>query len=828
MSTGEFREITDFIVTTTDVVLQIGQINSYLAFNTDTKIVAQSMSSLNSSLRPLSDIAYYYQGVVVRLTSGNAIGQESVVCDYTIDPITGLPNLTLLSPFSAIPQVGDTFQLVSTRNYYAVIASPFSVALPSIPIYSEALSTTEYTAGYEVETILSLNENLKESDAAGRLIQSTGVQLLRYTIEGKDDLPPESLGLFIVSWRYFYYYNSEDNGATWTFFNSHTVSNTAEILLSSFILFHYGGSQTKVRAGGMVATRYTVGMPDEKIQFNYQTGSIFGNYDAVELAKGGFPFILKESYDTGTGLWMMVLFYTDASYRIRVTKRQSSTYLSDLSLWTSVYDYDTGVDGVVGDVILADISGGTEKWYIVYQRVSDTALGTLANECYIIESTDGTASVWGAATLVQDEIAINYVFAQPRIVKRLGDYLQMGYYEFDATNLYTQNPYDTNLYTLVTNETTPIYQLSNNLISQPNVNAWFPLQLYESPQSNGTTDLYFYYVGNFLSELNLIKESEIGTPGNIDTITHQSNLIYFSVLESAFDGDEFPFNPLVAVGHDVNTLSLVSPLGTFENSIGVQYRIRGEQPFKSGTSASGQLSAGPSPTFQFTLGSEFSSVDDFYAGRYIWVYSAITSTGEVPGDIHVFNDFRYITAYDGATRTGTVLNPFSGSLSLLSTNPVNFEILNVASTYNPLSYAQSRVLVQQSTCYELYLSSLTLPNIFLENALGNRIAFYNYVYVELRPLSSGVSSNLFISNNPNSRGMLFHVPITNVSSPEIAAFVQLRGVMTETIKFNPLDGFHFAVYLSNGELFKGPDDSVPPQEPDFYLQVSAVFQFRRV
>jgi len=157
MSTGEFREITDFIVTTTDVVLQIGQINSYLAFNTDTKIVAQSMSSLNSSLRPLSDIAYYYQGVVVRLTSGNAIGQESVVCDYTIDPITGLPNLTLLSPFSAIPQVGDTFQLVSTRNYYAVIASPFSVALPSIPIYSEALRTTENTAGYEVETILSLN-----------------------------------------------------------------------------------------------------------------------------------------------------------------------------------------------------------------------------------------------------------------------------------------------------------------------------------------------------------------------------------------------------------------------------------------------------------------------------------------------------------------------------------------------------------------------------------------------------------------------------------------------------------------------------------------------
>jgi len=148
--------------------------------------------------------------------------------------------------------------------------------------------------------------------------------------------------------------------------------------------------------------------------------------------------------------------------------------------------------------------------------------------------------------------------------------------------------------------------------------------------------------------------------------------------------------------------------------------------------------------------------------------------------------------------------------------------------YNALDYPQSRVLIQQQSCYELSLVSLSLPNELVESVYGNILAFYNYVYVQLTPIQSGFLGQTFISNNPNARGMLFCVPITNINSPTRAAFVQLQGVMENTIRFNPLQGFHFAVYLSNGDLLEFRDDTPSPQPPTFDLQVSAVFQYKRL
>jgi hypothetical protein len=120
--------------------------------------------------------------------------------------------------------------------------------------------------------------------------------------------------------------------------------------------------------------------------------------------------------------------------------------------------------------------------------------------------------------------------------------------------------------------------------------------------------------------------------------------------------------------------------------------------------------------------------------------------------------------------------------------------------------------------------------VILESGQGNRIAFYPYIFVEFTNLTnpnSGYPLEVFSSNNPNSYKMLFHVPITNVNSPDRAAFVSLGGSMTQTVKFNVHDSFHFAVYLPNGELFTTIPDSIPPFEPNPDIQVTALFSFKQ-
>ena len=166
----------------------------------------------------------------------------------------------------------------------------------------------------------------------------------------------------------------------------------------------------------------------------------------------------------------------------------------------------------------------------------------------------------------------------------------------------------------------------------------------------------------------------------------------------------------------------------------------------------------------------------------------------------------------------------------LSTNSLGYEIICVEENYNSL-IPIGNCLENTVACYEVSLVSLSLPNQFLETGFGNRIAFYPYVYVEFTSITnphSGVNQ-VFSSNNNVSNKYMFHVPISNVNSPDRAAFVLLKSPMKHLIKFAPNDSFKFSVILPTGEEFRTEEsDTAPPFPPNFNLQVTAVFSFKRV
>jgi hypothetical protein len=149
-------------------------------------------------------------------------------------------------------------------------------------------------------------------------------------------------------------------------------------------------------------------------------------------------------------------------------------------------------------------------------------------------------------------------------------------------------------------------------------------------------------------------------------------------------------------------------------------------------------------------------------------------------------------------------------------------------SYNPLDYTGTMVSMNETVCYDVSLSSLTLPNVPLKT--GSKISFYPYVYVELSNTTSPnhASDNIIYSNNPNSNKALFIVPVGLLVNPNTGTFLKLSSRMVQTIKFKPNDNLKFTVYLPDGTLFDPiSDDLYPPYEPNDNIQIEAVFSIVR-
>lgn len=164
------------------------------------------------------------------------------------------------------------------------------------------------------------------------------------------------------------------------------------------------------------------------------------------------------------------------------------------------------------------------------------------------------------------------------------------------------------------------------------------------------------------------------------------------------------------------------------------------------------------------------------------------------------------------------------------TTPSGISIVNfLADNVVPLNYIGTMTSVQTSVCYSISLESLTLPNITL--ITGSQIAFYPYVYVELKNVSASesASSDIIYSNNPASGRARFIVPITDVINPVDGLFVKLSGYHSQIIKFKPNDNFYFSVTLPNGDYFQPIEsDTFSPYFPNSLLQIHAMFSFKRI
>lgn len=254
------------------------------------------------------------------------------------------------------------------------------------------------------------------------------------------------------------------------------------------------------------------------------------------------------------------------------------------------------------------------------------------------------------------------------------------------------------------------------------------------------------------------------------------------------------------------------------------YCIRKENPIESTTVALGT-------TATSIVLSAGSTVDDIYNGQFIRILATVYGNNVIEPQ----NQSRRIVDYDGATRTATITPSFTNTAGIPTAPTVGngLEITNFSyDNLSPFVYNGSLVSQQEMVCYEIELLNLILPNKTLNSGVGNRIAFYPYIYVELSNISSSSAGmiNSIYSNNPNSSRMVFRAVIDDVPNPIISSFVKVDGDgMVQTLKFKPNDNLRFSVHLSNGEMYEIMEsENFSPLPPNPNIQISATFSVKRL
>jgi hypothetical protein len=146
--------------------------------------------------------------------------------------------------------------------------------------------------------------------------------------------------------------------------------------------------------------------------------------------------------------------------------------------------------------------------------------------------------------------------------------------------------------------------------------------------------------------------------------------------------------------------------------------------------------------------------------------------------------------------------------------------------FSPLFYTGT--MMNQAVCYDMSLSSLSIPNLPL--LTGSSVAFYPFLYILLENVTapSASSTNVIYSNNPETAHALFIAALSPTPDPSVQRYIALNSSVSHTIKFKPNDNLRFAVYLSDGQLLRtlipdilSPYDNIPRN------QISAIFSINR-
>lgn len=196
-----------------------------------------------------------------------------------------------------------------------------------------------------------------------------------------------------------------------------------------------------------------------------------------------------------------------------------------------------------------------------------------------------------------------------------------------------------------------------------------------------------------------------------------------------------------------------------------------------------------------------------------------------PGSLNK-NQICDITSYTGSPTFVATLN------CVLPVPPAvgdTYEILNFTNDgFVPLNYSGTHTT--QEVCYELQLINLTLPNLGIKT--GGILTSYPYLYVDFQnyTTSSGGSTNVIYSNNPNATRRLFRIPVTDHSPPSINSFLKLdKCYMAQIVRITPYNSFKFGLFLPDGRPLEFDiNDTTSPTTPNPALQVSALFSLKKL
>ena len=216
----------------------------------------------------------------------------------------------------------------------------------------------------------------------------------------------------------------------------------------------------------------------------------------------------------------------------------------------------------------------------------------------------------------------------------------------------------------------------------------------------------------------------------------------------------------------------------------------------------------------------------YYQNNYPINFPDVYENTPYLGPTDAYSEIVQIKSYDGTSKIAYLNKP----LYYVPQSGCNLEILNFSydNVYPFLYTGKDR----EASNYKIELVNLILPNITLNSGYGARIAYYPYVYVKLKNVSApfGGTNKLIISNNPNATSMVFRCPINDVNHPQNSPFIKLDGNgMSQIFCFTAYDDLSFEVLLPNGDLYKTIEqDYYSPLEPNYQVQITAVFRFEKL
>lgn len=193
-------------------------------------------------------------------------------------------------------------------------------------------------------------------------------------------------------------------------------------------------------------------------------------------------------------------------------------------------------------------------------------------------------------------------------------------------------------------------------------------------------------------------------------------------------------------------------------------------------------------------------LESFFGMRHLLIFFPLKDAGQVGVPINSVPDYynvKYVNINGIVLESVLPPMPLGNILELISYQTIFPNIIIPTIGF------------QQPTCFEITISSISLPNLPVRgyNVL---LADFPYVLVAFTNSSSNVGNSMhtLISNNPSVTRDAFVCPIANIRNPNIVKFVVVYSSMRVQMKFKTGDDISFRVSLPDGELLRFNDSEI--------------------